>query len=96
MLHLRPSCVEPTRLQPPVKVKKSKKIENASETVPVPVPTPVSDLQFVKKHVSNKDNVSVPCKKAKQNKNPESKNMVQSPDPGGGGGGEGGRLHFDF
>ncbi len=84
-----PSSVEPLRLQPPVTVKTSKKIKNKSETVPVPVPVPipVTDLKFVKKHVSNKENVSVPCKKTKNKANPDSKNLVQNPDPGGGGGG---------
>jgi hypothetical protein len=85
-----PSSVEPPRLQPHVKVKKSKKIKNDPETVSVPVPIPVSDLKFVKKHVSNKENVSVPCKNTKKKENPDSKNLVQNPDPGGGGGGEGG------
>ena len=86
MLQLRP-CVEPPHLQPPVKVKKSKKIKKTSDTVPVPIPSPVSDLKFVKKHVSNKENVSVPCKKTKKKEDPDSKNLVQNPDPGGGGGG---------
>jgi hypothetical protein len=31
--------------------------------------------------------VSVPCKKTKKKENPDSKNLVQNPDPGGGGGG---------
>jgi hypothetical protein len=81
-----PSSVEPPRLQPPVTVKKSKKIKNKSETVPLPVPFPVTDLKFVKKHVSNKENVSVPCKKTKNKAYPDLKNLVQNPDPGGGGG----------
>jgi hypothetical protein len=83
-----PSSVEPPRFQPPVKEKKSKNIKKDSETVSVPVPIPASDLKFVKKHVSNKENVSVPCKKTKKTENPDSKNLVQNPDPGGGGGGK--------
>jgi len=79
--------VEPPRLQPPVTVKKSKKIKNKSETGTVPVPNPITDLKFVKKHVSNKENVSVTCKKTKDKVNPDSKNLVQNPDPGEGGGG---------
>jgi hypothetical protein len=77
-----PSCVEPPRLQPPVTVKKSKKIKNKSETGTVPIPNPITDLKFVKKHVSNKENVSVTCKKTKDKVNPDSKNLVQNPDPG--------------